>query len=63
MALPAHNRLAEAKGDAKTEFEIVPSLNGKPVLFDFIGPADVLDLLVSIELYLGRVGSGRPLRQ
>jgi hypothetical protein len=47
---PAHNRLAWVKGDNKTEFEITSDLQGKPVLFDFMGPGNVLDLLMSICL-------------
>ena len=46
---PAHNKMAKVK---IAEFEISESLNGKPVLFDFMGPGDVLDLLQSIEIYL-----------
>ncbi len=49
---PAHNRQASVK---TAEFEIVKTLNGKSIFFDFMGPADVLDLLFSIEVYLTRV--------
>jgi hypothetical protein len=49
---PAHNRQARVK---TAEFEIAASLNGQPVLFDFIGAADVLDLLMSVEVYLTRI--------
>ena len=52
---PAHNRKAGVKSGASSEFEIVPGLQGKPVLFDFMGPGDVLDLLLSVEVYLTRV--------
>jgi hypothetical protein len=49
---PAHNRYAGIKA---TDFEITPQLNGSAVLFDFIGPADVLDVLASVEIYLTRI--------
>jgi hypothetical protein len=52
---PAHNRKASVKSGASSVFEIVPELQGKPVLFDFMGPGDVLDLLLSVEVYLTRV--------
>lgn len=49
---PAHNRDARVKA---TIFEITAQLNGKIVLFDFMGPADILDLLMSVEVYLTRI--------
>jgi hypothetical protein len=49
---PAHNKQAKVKN---AEFEIVETLKGKPVLFDFMGPGDVLDLLMSVEIYLTRI--------
>jgi hypothetical protein len=58
----AHNRLAWVKSDSKTVFEITPSLQNQPVLFDFMGPGDILDLLMSVGLYLVRMGNGDPLR-
>ena len=60
---PAHNRLADIRGDLKAEFEITPHLHGQPVLFNFMGPGDVLDLLMSVGLYLTRMGNGDPLRR
>jgi len=60
--LPAHNRLAWIRGDKKTVFEISPMLNGKPVLFDYMGAGDVLDVLASVGIYLIRMGNGDPLR-
>lgn len=59
---PAHNRLAWIKSDLNVVFEIDPSLNGTDVLFAFMGPGDVLDLLMSVGLYLIRMGNGDPLR-
>ena len=37
------------------EFQIEASLQGQPVLFDFMGPGDGLDLLQSIGIYLTRI--------
>ena len=48
---PAHNCNAVIKSPAGFTFEILPTLTG-PVLFDFIGPADVIDLLQSVEVHL-----------
>jgi hypothetical protein len=59
---PAHNRLACIKSDTNFVFEITPNVQGQPVLFDFMGPADVVDLLRSVALYLIRMGNGEPLR-
>jgi hypothetical protein len=60
--VPAHNRDAWVKSDLKTVFEITPTLQGRPVLFDFMDPGDVLDILMSVGLYLIRMGNGDPLR-
>jgi hypothetical protein len=49
---PAHNRAARMKADC---FEITARLHGTAVLFDFMGPADILDALKSIEVYLTRI--------
>lgn len=59
---PAHNRLAAIRGDNQELFEITPALNGQPVLFDYMGPANVLDVLLSAGMYLIRMGNGDPLR-
>ncbi|SFU26022.1 hypothetical protein [Paraburkholderia aspalathi] len=50
---PAHNRNAAVKSPLGTVYEIMPNLTG-PVLFDFIGAADVIDILRSVEVYLSR---------
>jgi hypothetical protein len=55
---PAHNKLAWVKSDTGAEFEITPNLQGQRVLFDFMGPGDILDLIVSVGLYLIRTGNG-----
>jgi hypothetical protein len=49
----AHNRHAAVKSPLGTVYEITSDSKG-PILFDFIGPADVIDLLQSIEVYLSR---------
>ena len=59
---PAHNRLAWVRSDSKAEFEITPNLQDQPVLFDFMGPGDILDLFMSVGLYLLRMGNGDALR-
>jgi len=48
---PAHNMNAAVKSPNETLFEITPTLSG-PVLFDFIGAADVIDVLQSVERHL-----------
>lgn len=55
---PAHTKQALVKSDTGKEFEILPSLNGQAVFFDYMGPADVLDVFLSAGLYLLRK-SGR----
>ena len=57
-AHPAHNRSAAAKSPSGVIYEITPSLSG-PVLFDFMGPADVIDLLQSVEIYLAKAAVPR----
>jgi hypothetical protein len=59
---PADNRLAWVRSDSKAEFEITPNLQNQPVLFDFMGPGDILHLLMSVSLYLIRMGNGDALR-
>lgn len=49
----AHNRHAAVRSPLGTVYEITPNLTG-PVLFEFIGAADVIDLLQSVEIYLSR---------
>jgi len=61
VQFPAHNRLAWVRG--KAEFAVSAALQGQGVLFDFMGPGDVLDLLQSVGVYLIRMGSGDPLRR
>jgi hypothetical protein len=64
--LPAHFTGAEGstEGDptphAASTFEIVKSLEGEMVLFDFLGPGDVLDLLMHVSHRLIQIGHGDP---
>lgn len=41
-------------------FEIDAGLNGRAILFSYMGPADVVDLLMSVSTYLLRIADGRP---
>lgn len=50
---PAHTRHAVCRGDEV--FEITPALAGSPVLFEFMGLGDVLDLLISVGTHLRRL--------
>jgi hypothetical protein len=43
-----------------TTFEITHSLEGQPVLFDFMGPGDLCDLLLFVANRLIRIGDGDP---
>jgi hypothetical protein len=52
---PAHTRDADVNGDGKMIFEVSPELNGKEVLFDYMEPGNVLDVLMSVGIYLRRL--------
>jgi hypothetical protein len=56
---PAHNRNAPVKSPIGTVYEITPALSG-PLFFDFMGPADVIDLLQSVEVHLSKAAGARP---
>jgi len=56
---PAHNNDAWVH---QLDLKITPDLDGTTVLFAFIGPGDVLDLLQAISIYLYRMSNGDPLR-
>jgi hypothetical protein len=56
---PAHNRSAVVRSPAGVVYEITPSLSG-PLLFDFMGAADVIDLLQSVEIHLSKAAGARP---
>ena len=49
-AWPAHMRDAACR--SSEPFEITPELDGSAVLFDFMGPGDVLDLLITVSTHL-----------
>jgi len=55
---PANNRDAFYRSPSNTIFEITPALDGQPVLFDFMGAGDVLDLLYSVGSQLEQMGRG-----
>lgn len=50
---PAHMRDAACR--SSEPFEITPDLDGSAVLFEFMGPGDVLDLLISVSTHLGEL--------
>jgi hypothetical protein len=54
----AHNRSGPIRSPAGTVFEVTASLSG-PFLFDFMHPADVIDLLQSVEVYLSQLAGAR----
>lgn len=56
---PAHNHDSTVKSPAGVVYEITPDLSG-PVLFNFMGPADIIDLLQSVELHLSKAAGARP---
>jgi len=49
---PAHTRDAAVKSELGTSYEITLALNGTVVLYDYMKPGDVIDLLQSIEAHL-----------
>jgi hypothetical protein len=49
---PAHNLVASVRSPAGTSFEITAATDGKTVMFDFMGPADFIDLFMSVEVHL-----------
>jgi predicted nucleotidyltransferase len=51
---PANTRNAAVKGNAGTTFEITAETSG-PVLFDFMGGADIIDLFQSVEVHLSKL--------
>lgn len=51
---PAHNRDAAVRSPLGVTYEITPGLSG-PVLFKFLGPADVIDIFQSVEVHLAKM--------
>ena len=56
---PAHNRRIP-QIDA-SDFEITPALNGDLVLFHFMDPQDIIDVLLGASVFLLHKGNGLPL--
>jgi hypothetical protein len=52
---PTHNRSAQVRSQKQTEFKITEALHGQTVLFDFMGPGDVLDVVASASWHLMRL--------
>jgi len=53
---PAHNRDVRPKNPASGTFAITPTLDGQPVLFDFMEAGDVVELLRAVSFHLTRIG-------
>lgn len=51
---PAHTRNTACPSQTGATFEITPNLHGTHALFDFVGPSDVLDVLISVGTLLLR---------
>jgi hypothetical protein len=49
---PAHSFFASVRSPAGTSFEITTAARGTMVMFDFMGPADFVDLFMSVEVHL-----------
>jgi hypothetical protein len=58
QAWPAHTRDAACQGSR--HFEVTPELDGTPVLFDYMGVGDVLDLLISASTHLTSLQRAEP---
>lgn len=54
---PAHTRDSVARGSVV--YEITPNLNGLTVLFDFMGVADIVDVLQSAHWVSARIADGQ----
>jgi len=54
---PAHNH--ESFGRGAIDFDITLSLQGRPVLFEFMGPGDVCDVLQGAAVHLAHIATGR----
>jgi 8-oxo-dGTP pyrophosphatase MutT (NUDIX family) len=49
---PAHTRDAACRSPLGSTFEITPADDGRTVLFDFLGPGDIIDILASVGTHL-----------
>lgn len=57
IEFPAHNMFAAVRSDKHADFVVDESVQGLPVLFDFMGEGDILDLLISVGLRLIQLGN------
>ncbi|MBM6402171.1 hypothetical protein [Phycicoccus sonneratiae] len=57
---PAHTR--DAACQLSPPLEITPDLDGTEVLFEFMGPGDVLDLLISVSTHLSNFNESETVR-
>jgi hypothetical protein len=57
LKLPAHNR-RYTKALTMREYVVDTSLNGTKVLFDYGGPAAILDILTALGWHLTRTACG-----
>jgi hypothetical protein len=59
-----HGNRFDIRDPSRSLLSTLPTiaLRGTGVLFDFAGPADLLDVLTSAKIYLKRMGVGDPLR-
>jgi hypothetical protein len=60
LKLPAHNR-RYARVLSMREYEVDTHLNGSAVLFDYGGPAAILDILTALGWHLTRTAHGFPI--
>jgi len=58
-AHPANTEEWAASSAELTPFHITESLHGSGVLFDYMGPADITDVLIAGHLYLGKLAQGQ----
>lgn len=49
---PAHTRDAACRSPLGSSFEITADCEGRPVLFDFMAPGDVIDVVASVGSHL-----------
>ena len=56
---PAHNRNAAVRSPKGVVYEIKSFLSD-PVLFGFMGPGDIIDLLQSVEVHLSKAAAAHP---
>jgi hypothetical protein len=57
---PANNFGASVRSPMGTFFEITPTLQGAPVMFDYMGPGDYVDLFFSVEVHLFSIAVEHP---